>query len=594
MRITDEDVANYLRFMAFGTASPAFDACPIYCRSSTLHYHKKAISQFMPRRSMKWDDVSKIGNPTMSEAANKVIDLVKRHEVKGTGKASNARRAVEWAEFLNVLTAAREFFTSRQRESSMILLLTVLTIQWQLIARIDDMMRLKTSTILFNSDNPFTIYIKMCWSKNIRTERDSPTQIIFAAMDPIVCPLLNLSVMMEALGTVGGMLFGRSNKTAANLLKQVYKSTLFTAQRPGKLGTHSIRKGPATYAHRCGMPKEWINQRGRWRGKKQQVDQYIDVFQPYPDAKVAGALCGPSGPCMYSVKEGINITPEFLESITPHSCDIFGPAVAKTLALPLLWAAHEPGTIIPGDLGRRIRESLIHAGVVVDGNPIEKIELAVRQNGDQLVLVPLRHRAVGGAVLSAVEGGGTNATMNDGGTNAATVNDVDVLLSQNYLLQQRLDDAKNELSSVLANHMRYMVTMNANIRRMAAQPFRRVVASSSTPQESNRSSTSTSNRTTTVKLSRSPPDLFVLWDEYEKGVGNSKPARDYTPAERGANKHNYSHRKVFWDAVERLIERGHTSETAIDRILSVYGRGNSVTAILKAMSGDRTRNIVRY
>ena len=110
--------------------------------------------------------------------------------------------------------------------------------------------------------------------------------------------------MMEVTGTSGGLLFGRSKKTAANLLKQVYKSPLFTAKRPGKLGTHSIRKGPATYAHRCGMPKEWINQRGRWRGKKQQVDQYIDVFQPYPDAKVAGALCGPSGPCIYSVKEG--------------------------------------------------------------------------------------------------------------------------------------------------------------------------------------------------------------------------------------------------------------------------------------------------
>ena len=76
LRITDEDVANYLRLKAFGTPTPAFDACPIYCRSDTLYYHKKALSQFMPRRSMKWDDVSKIGNPTMSEAVNKVIDLV--------------------------------------------------------------------------------------------------------------------------------------------------------------------------------------------------------------------------------------------------------------------------------------------------------------------------------------------------------------------------------------------------------------------------------------------------------------------------------------------------------------------------------------
>ena len=108
--------------------------------------------------------------------------------------------------------------------------------------------------------------------------------------------------------------------------------------------------------------------------------------------------------------------------------------MAKTLALPLLlWAAHELGTIIPGDLAKRIREQLIHAGVVVDGNPIEKIEIAVRQNGDQLV-----YRAVGGgataAAASTAEGGGggtIDATMNDGGTTAGTLNDVDVILSQN-------------------------------------------------------------------------------------------------------------------------------------------------------------------
>ena len=150
---------------------------------------------------------------------------------------------------------------------------------------------------------------------------------------------------------------------------------------------------------------------------------------------------------------------------------------------------------------------MIHAGVVVDGNPIEKIKLAVRQNGDQLVLIPLHRRAVGGAasVSTAVDGGGTSndtTMLNDGGTNAATLNDVDDLLSQNYLLQQRLDDTRNELSMVLANHMRYMVTMNTNIRRIAAQPFNLVAASSSTPK-SNRASTST-NRTTAVKLSGSP------------------------------------------------------------------------------------------
>jgi len=190
LEITDQDIASYLNNKAFGTATPTVNDYPIYCRSDTLFYHKKALSMFMPRQYMTWDDVTKIGNPTKSRAANKVIEVVKKHEVQGTGKPSNARRAVEWDEFKNVLAATREFYSSRHREEVMILLLTILTIQWQFIGRIDDMMRLATSTVLFNSDHPFTLYIKMCWSKNIRTERDSPTQILFASMDPAVCPLL--------------------------------------------------------------------------------------------------------------------------------------------------------------------------------------------------------------------------------------------------------------------------------------------------------------------------------------------------------------------------------------------------------------------
>jgi hypothetical protein len=37
----------------------------------------------------------------------------------------------------------------------------------------------------------------MRWSKNIRDEREVPTQIIFGFMDPLVCPLLNLASFLE-------------------------------------------------------------------------------------------------------------------------------------------------------------------------------------------------------------------------------------------------------------------------------------------------------------------------------------------------------------------------------------------------------------
>ena len=45
---------------------------------------------------------------------------------------------------------------------------------------------------------------------------------MLAAMNLLICYLLNLAVMIETAGMVGGMLFGHSHKPASNNLKQVY------------------------------------------------------------------------------------------------------------------------------------------------------------------------------------------------------------------------------------------------------------------------------------------------------------------------------------------------------------------------------------
>jgi hypothetical protein len=63
-----------------------------------------------------------------------------------------------------------------------------------------------------------------------------------------------------------------------------------------------------------------------------------------------------------------------------------------------------------------------------------------------------------------------------------------------------------------------------------------------------------------VKLSNQPPDLYVLWREYEFGLKGQKRARDYTSAERGANKASFCHRKKFWELVDLLIRRGSNSD----------------------------------
>jgi len=323
-QVTDIDIYRYLANKAFGTPEPSEDDLPDQCRSATIKFHKKAISHFMPQRNMVWDDVRKEGNPTKSQAVNDLIKKIERHEVRGTGVATTARRPIEWEEYIMLLIAARHVFSNR--EKAMYMILAVMSLQWHFIGRIDDILSLVTTTIQVNLRHPFCLQLKMRKSKNIRSERDMPTQIFFASMDPYVCPVLNLAVYVEMFGTqgVGNNIFhGKNTSRFVEYLEKMIASSDFQAVRVGKLGTHSLRKGPSTYASRFGLLRDWISLRGRWRSSKKPVDTYIDVDVPYPDAKVASVLCGPRGPCKYALQDGLELTDDFFCSIAPRCVEAF-------------------------------------------------------------------------------------------------------------------------------------------------------------------------------------------------------------------------------------------------------------------------------
>jgi hypothetical protein len=334
--VTNINIYRYLANKAYGTPEPGRDNLPHKCRSSTIKYHKKAISQYMPRWNMVWDDVQKEGNPTKSQAVLGLIKEIERHEVRGTGVASAACRPVEWDEYIMLLLAVRLLFS--QREKSMYMILAVMMLQWHFIGQINDIMCLATTTIQQNLRHPFCLQLKMCKSKNIRSEQDMPTQFFFASMDPLVCHVLNLAVYVEMFGTQGSgqkIFDWKSTRSFFEYLEKLFASPHFKAARAGfkaaragKLGTHSLRKGLSTYASQFGLSRDWISLRGCWRATKKQVDIYIDVDLPYPDAKVASILCGPWGPCKYAVRDGVDLTDDFLCSIAPQRVEAFGREVA--------------------------------------------------------------------------------------------------------------------------------------------------------------------------------------------------------------------------------------------------------------------------
>ena len=68
-----------------------------------------------------------------------------------------------------------------------------------------------------------------------------------------------------------------------------------------------------------------------------------------------------------------------------------------------------------------------------------------------------------------------------------------------------------------------------------------------------------------------------------------KPAKFFTPAERGKSKFTYSTRKIFWDLVVNMIARGYTSDTAIDKICTTYGQALAVSTIIVELQNDKRR-----
>jgi hypothetical protein len=92
-----------------------------------------------------------------------------------------------------------------------------------------------------------------------------------------------------------------------------------------------------------------------------------------------------------------------------------------------------------------------------------------------------------------------------------------------------------------------------------------------------------------VELYNAPNTLYDLWKEYTHGLNGNKPARDFTPKERGANKSLYCRRKVFWDSVNKQCNTGVSHRVAIGKIYAAYGIGLPVTKILLAMTKDKAR-----
>ena len=110
--------------------------------------------------------------------------------------------------------------------------------------------------------------------------------------------------MESGLGYTNDHIFGlegdipdnAKDRFSQRLKDDIFHNENFVKTKGGPVGMYSLRKFPSTYARRNGCAKDDINSRGRWRKQKGQVDTYVELELPWPDAKVASTLCM-GGPC---------------------------------------------------------------------------------------------------------------------------------------------------------------------------------------------------------------------------------------------------------------------------------------------------------
>ena len=78
--LTPNDVVRWMNLKTFGIPDPPIDSNPMFARSNTLAFWKKAISFFMPDRLVSWVSGCNEGNPTRSIDVNNLIRRVKKRK----------------------------------------------------------------------------------------------------------------------------------------------------------------------------------------------------------------------------------------------------------------------------------------------------------------------------------------------------------------------------------------------------------------------------------------------------------------------------------------------------------------------------------
>jgi hypothetical protein len=84
LAVTPDIIVRYIKLKVYGSEDAQTDVTPpLYYRSSTIKFWKKAWSYFMLNQMTPWNEIAGMGNPTRSIAVNKIIKAMKKWSLHG-------------------------------------------------------------------------------------------------------------------------------------------------------------------------------------------------------------------------------------------------------------------------------------------------------------------------------------------------------------------------------------------------------------------------------------------------------------------------------------------------------------------------------
>ena len=632
LSISPEDIVRFFKLKAFGSVdADEINEDSLSGRHSSLMFYKKAISFFMPDRLIGWSVRSKEGNPTKSTAVNDLLNLIRKKEVRGQGKESQARGPFVEAEYEQAISMFESIDDVEQR----LFTASIFRYQYTMGGRIDDCSKFQSSNLQKNSDpdhENVSLITKLPWSKNVMTEKQAPWQILLGAAHPKYCALVGLSSWIEwMLGqrfdTDSRFVFALNGsddpaeikRQASTMMKSVRDDPTFDIVLDDKKGTHSMRKFATDRARKNGQKKDDIDHRFRWKQKKSQQDSYTSTTIPIPDALVAAALCK-DGPIHYHLKEYCGVDSTWIcDYVTPLTFKKYGRGVASVLGRALLWQIFDPeqSKVIPSAMRQRIKAAFASVpwNRLKDGeNPVAKLPLIVTGdlNGALHITVlneDFKEEKEGSELTEEEKTERLRRKYKDENiarfsrsraSDKEEIQRLSQMISTQTRQIQEYEATASRRTDVLEHQNQRMITLLNQILR---QPYRVLGQRSNSRTISNHNECTEATRTAanniaeeaqTIERSRARLEkniccLHQLWVEYEFGIGSNKPAKEFTSEERGRCRFVYSLRKVFWEKVSEMVGAGWNYTEACNAIKNHYGAGLCSTKILQAMRRDRRK-----